>query len=113
MASPSAPLWDEKPTLPGGGMTGENEALRLTSGEALSRPMQLGPTIRIPKLRTRSTSCCCNARPASPISAKPAVITTSDFTPAAAQSSTTSRTPRLGTATIARSVPGGSARADR
>ena len=31
--------------LPGGGMIGENEALRRTSGEAFRRPMQFGPTI--------------------------------------------------------------------
>ena len=45
---PSAPLCDSKPRCPVGGKIGENDALSRTAGSAFSRPMQLGPTIRMP-----------------------------------------------------------------
>ncbi len=113
MAMPSAPLCDDSATWPAGGNTGENDAFNRTPGVMFSRPMQLGPTMRIPCPRTFSTSASCSARPPAPISAKPAVMTTSDLTPAAAQSSTTAGTQSGGTARTARSTPAGSSRADR
>ena len=48
IAMPSAPLCDNSDTVPLGGMIGENDALRRTSAVALSSPMQLGPTMRMP-----------------------------------------------------------------
>jgi hypothetical protein len=47
-ASPSAPLWERKPTRPAGGKMGPKEALRRTWGSVLRIPMQLGPISRIP-----------------------------------------------------------------
>ncbi len=53
---------------------------RFTAGSVLSIPMQLGPIIRIPEDRTRSRSSSSMAAPSSPVSEKPAEITTKPFT---------------------------------
>ncbi len=112
IARPSAPLCDDRPTCPLGGKIGENDAFSRTAGVALSNPMQFGPTMRMPYPRTLSTSCRCSSRPRSSASANPAVMTTSDETPAAAQSSATPSTASRGTATTARSTPGGRSRTE-
>ena len=113
IAMPRAPLCDESATCPPGGKTGENDAFSRTSALMLSSPMQLGPTIRIPYPRAFSTRAFCRVRPSPPVSAKPAVITTSALTPAAAQSSTADRTASGGTAMTARSTSAGSSRAEQ
>ena len=48
MAMPSAPLCDDSAIVAGGGKTGENDAFSRTAGSVFSRPMQLGPIIRMP-----------------------------------------------------------------
>ena len=45
MASPSAPLCEEKAMRPGKGKKGENDPFNLTVGSALSKPRQFGPTM--------------------------------------------------------------------
>ncbi len=112
MARPRAPLWDDIATLPCGGSPVEREAFNRMSGSALTSPIELGPIMRIPWPRTLSRSFSCKACPGSSASAKPAVMTRSALTPAAAQSSTTGRTASRGTATTARSAPGGIWRAE-
>ena len=47
-ASPRAPLWLTKPTLPAGGGCGMKVASRRDSGAVSRTPRQLGPTSRIP-----------------------------------------------------------------
>ncbi len=113
MATPSAPLWVIIATLPGRGQTGENVALRPTAGSVLMMPMQLGPIIRTPAARIRSTSAASRSRPFAPVSLKPAVITTTPLTPLARQSSTTPSTAALGTTITTRSTGPGIADTDR
>ncbi len=52
IAMPRAPLCEEKATRPLGGNTGAKDAFRRTAASVLSRPMQLGPTMRMPWPRT-------------------------------------------------------------
>jgi hypothetical protein len=104
IARPSAPLCVAIDTLPVGGDTGLNVAFSRTDGSVESTPMQFGPTMRIPPWRAISRSRCSTSRPALDASAKPAEITTTLRTPAAAQSRMTCSTAAAGTATIARST---------
>ncbi len=107
MAIPSAPDWLDMATLPRGGNTGANVPSRRTAGSVLSTPMQLGPTMRIPARRTASTTFRSSATPLSPISEKPAEITTTPRTPFSAHSFTTSSTWLPGTTMKARSTVSG------
>ena len=59
-ASPSAPLWDEKPILPAGSARGAKVAFRPWPGTAM--PRQFGPTSRAPCARTSASSCSCRSR---------------------------------------------------
>src|SRR6185503_16214805 len=56
IASPSAPLCDEKPTRPRGGKPGANVASNNTSGLVLAMPMQFGPISRMPAPRQTFTN---------------------------------------------------------
>ena len=112
IASPSAPLWDRKPMRPGTGRAAAKEALRRTSGSVLIRPMQLGPTMRMPYLRTSRKRRFSSCAPSAPASRKPAVITTSPRTFFRPQERTTSRTCSLGTTITARSTGSGMASTD-
>ncbi len=87
MAKPSAPLWLENAMGPAGGKTGENDALSRIAGSVLTRPMQFGPIIRTPAARALSRSRASCARPCSPVSPKPALMTMTAGTPFAMQSS--------------------------
>ena len=107
IAEPSAPDWQKKPARPPGGITVESEALSEIAGSVLMTPRQLGPISRSPYERERPSSRRCRCRPASPVSANPAEITTRPWTPLAAQSSTTSSTTSAGTATTATSTSSG------
>ena len=53
---PSAPLCDDSARPPGGGKIGENDPFIGASASALSTPMQFGPTMRMPALRTAATN---------------------------------------------------------
>ena len=107
IATPSAPDWLTKPMAPGRAGVGAKVALRLTSGAVLITPMQFGPIILTPAARTVSRSLRSRAAPSSPVSEKPAVITTSPFTPLATHSSTAPCTSCLGTRIMARSTGSG------
>ena len=48
IADPSAPDWQKNPARPRGGISGDSEALRLTSGSVLMMPRQFGPITRSP-----------------------------------------------------------------
>jgi hypothetical protein len=82
------------------------------SGSELMTPMQLGPIIRTPARRTRSFSSRSSFAPSSPVSLKPALITTRPLTPASMHSPTTGRTESRGTMTTARSIGSGTAAID-
>ncbi len=75
----------------------------LKAGSVLITPMQFGPTTRIPEARAFSTRRRSASRPSSPVSAKPAEMTTAALTPFATQSSITLSTSGAGTAITARS----------
>src|SRR5437867_8849329 len=106
-----APDWLDIATDPAGGQAGAKVASRLTAGSVLTTPMQLGPTMRIPRPRTNRASSFWAAAPSDPVSAKPAEITTTALTPRSAHSDTVIGTTAAGTATTARST--GSAIAPR
>jgi nucleotide-binding universal stress UspA family protein len=89
---------------PAAGHVAANVALSETDGSTLSTPMQFGPTMRSPELRTSRRRRPCAARPSTEASAKPDEMTTTPRTPAAAQSATTSSTPAAGTVMTARST---------
>ena len=101
------PDWLTKPIEPGRAGTGAKVALRLSSGSVLMTPMQLGPIMRTPAARTAARSWRSRSTPSPPISEKPAVITTSPFTPLAMHSSTTAWTWSRGTMTTAKSTSSG------
>ena len=107
MAMPNAPLCDMKAMRPVSGRVGAKVASMLTAGSVLITPMQFGPIIRMPYCRTRSPSRASNRFPSSPVSAKPAVITTRPVTPFFAQSSTTPSTSSRGTTMTAMSTGSG------
>ena len=104
MVTPRAPDWLMKLEGPGGGMVGAKVAFSETPSSVLRRPMQLGPTSRIPKSRQTPASRRSRSAPSGPTSLKPAEMTTTPFTPFSPHSRTTSRTCSLGTTTTARST---------
>jgi hypothetical protein len=106
-ATPSAPDWLTNPIEPGCAGVGEKVASSRTPSAVLSTPMQLGPIIRTPAARTFSRRRSSSRRPSSPVSEKPAVITTRPCTPLARHSSTTPSTWSRGTVTTARSTASG------
>ncbi len=75
-------------------------------------PMQLGPTMRIPAERTSSSSSVSSLTPSSPISEKPALMTTRALTPLSAHSCTTGITNRAGTTITAMSTESGMSSTD-
>ena len=87
-ASPSAPLWEEKPMLPGGAEREANVALSLTAAEEM--PRQLGPSSRAPCARTSASSASWRSSPSGPTSANPAEMTQTARTPASRTDSTAS-----------------------
>ncbi len=101
---PSPPLCESIATFPRAGMSTAKVALSSAAGAVLITPRQLGPTRRMPVARQTSTSSRCARSPAPPTSANPAVTTTRARVPSAPSSRTTSRTPAIGTATIASST---------
>ena len=102
-----APDCDMSAAGPNGGITGANVALSENAGSALMTPRQLGPTMRMPRERTRSASARSRSAPSSPISRKPAVITTRPPTPASAHSPAMPNTRCFGTTMTARSTESG------
>ena len=105
----SVPLSANRPSRPTGGRDWASEAFNGATGLVLMMPNDTGPTTRIPACRARSRSCCCNARPCGPDSAKWPEGTTRVRTPMAAHSSTTPSTFAAGTAMTAISTGPGSA----
>ncbi len=63
-ASPSAPLWEEKPMFPGGKAYGAKVAFRLAAELAI--PRQFGPIRRAPCVRTSASSRSCRSAPSCP-----------------------------------------------
>ena len=57
-ASPSAPLWEEKPMLPRGAGARARTS-RSGAAPATAMPRQFGPTSRAPWARTSASSCSC------------------------------------------------------
>src|SRR5450631_125060 len=55
-ATPRAPDWLNRPRPPTSGRCAARDALRRTCGLVLSRPIELGPTIRMPCVRATRTS---------------------------------------------------------
>ena len=110
-ASPSAPLCDEKPMLPGGVERDAKVALRL--GPATEIPRQFGPIRRAPYARTSASSRSWRSRPSLPVSAKPAEMTTSARTPCASACSAASITPAAGTQITATSTGSGISSTER
>ena len=107
MKTPSAPLWETKPTRPGSscGWRSNNVAkLPTRSLDELAMPSVFGPSRRTPRERAASTSRSWRARPAGPTSANPEPKTAANGTPAFAQSSMAASTAAAGTATSARST---------
>jgi hypothetical protein len=104
MASPSAPLCDMKAMRPRAGGVGAKVALSWTAGAEFTIPMQLGPMRRMPYARQIRTSVLCRSTPAPPVSANPALTTTSARTPLRPHASAASSTASAGTAITARST---------
>ncbi len=98
-----------KATGPAGGAEGAKVALSATPGSVLITPMQFGPTIRTPAVRTRVIRARSRSMPSPPISLKPAEMTTRPRTPAATHSSATASTCSFGTTITARSTGPGTA----
>ncbi len=98
--------------MPGGGAVGAKVAFIETAGSVLSTPMQLGPTMRIPYLRTTAISRRSRSTPSPPTSRNPAEITTNPATPAAPHSSATAITCSFGTTIIASSTGSGTSAID-
>ncbi len=112
-ATPIAPDWQKIPNRPAIGSAGASEALSGCSGAVLTRPNAFGPITRIPAARAWRTSARCRSRPSEPVSAYPAVTTTSPCTPCAPHSATTAGTACTGTATTARSTGPGISSTER
>ena len=75
-----------------------------TLSRRLMKPRQFGPTQVTPSCTARSVISCCRARPAAPISSKPAASTTAKRIPAAAMSRSASGTASAPTSRRARST---------
>ena len=86
-------------------------AIEAFSGRsAFCTPKQLGPTSRTPPARAAATASSCNRAPSPPVSANPALSTTTAATPLAAASRTIPGTVAAGVATTARSTSPGMSR---
>ena len=83
---PRAPLWEMKAIFPGAGMVLTNVVFRPTPG--LMNPRQLGPRRRMPYFVLISSIRSSSLRPCSPVSLKPAEMTTMPCTPARPHCST-------------------------
>ena len=105
------PLWLTTPMGPSAGGTSTNmvEKPAMAPLPKLARPCVLGPYSRMPAARARAVMACCTSRPSSPASPKPEAMTTADFTPRAAHSSTAATALSPPTITSARSGASGSA----
>ena len=98
----SAPDWEMKPMCPFLGVAAAKLALRLSPGTMI--PRQFGPMIRMPSnLHCSRRTCSSSFFPSSPISRKPAEITTSPLMPASPHSRTRAGTPEEGVQITARS----------
>ena len=97
--------------FPGGAERDANVALR--RGPATAMPRQFGPISRAPCARTSASSRSCRSRPSTPVSAKPAEMTTSAFTPARSASAAASSTAAAGRQITTRSTSSGSRRSSR
>ena len=105
-----APLWEMNPTEPGRAIAPAKVALRPPGGRMM--PRQFGPTIRICPARASSRISCSNFTPSSPISLKPAEITTAPFTPASTHSRMMPGTVGAGVTMTARSTGSGTSVTD-
>lgn len=110
IATPSAPDCEESDTPPCGGQVGAKVASIEMAGSVLRIPRQFGPISRIPCACTRAIISSWRARPAGPVSPKPALITTTPRTPLRPQSSIAGSTRFCGTTRIARSTGSGISR---
>jgi hypothetical protein len=108
MAIPRPPDCEANPMCPRTGLTGAKVAFMEIASAVLMMPMQFGPTMRMPYRCESETSSRSAAVPSGPVSAKPALITTSPPTPRSPQASTTPATGAAGTAMTARSTDSGS-----
>ena len=107
-AMPRAPDCEKNPIRPRPGITGDIEALNDASTAVLMTPRQFGPMTRMPSARAWVTRSACRRCPSGPISAKPALMTTSPRTsPRAPHSAATSSAAAAGTATTARCTGSG------
>jgi hypothetical protein len=91
----------------------ENEAFRRTPSSVFWMPMQFGPTMRIPALRTVARMRASARAPCAPVSLKPAVITTTAPTPLRAHCSIARGTPSFGIVITTRSTGSAIARTER
>ena len=86
-------------------------AIEAFSGRsAFCTPKQLGPTSRTPPARAAATASSCSLAPSSPVSAKPALSTTTAATPWPAAERTMPGTVAAGVAITARSTWPGTSR---
>ncbi len=106
-ASPRAPLWVAKATLPATGSSGAKLTLSPSSGSVSRRPRQLGPISLIPASRQTARSSRSRSAPSSPTSVKPAERTTRLLAPLATHSRAVSATASALTAITARSTSSG------
>ena len=101
---PNAPLCEMKAMRPALGAVGE---CSVSFAEALHMPLQFGPTKRMPASRAAATRSAWRSGPPSPLSAKPALITTAARMPLAPHSRSTPGAAAAGTVTTARSTGSG------
>ncbi len=99
------PLWLTIPIAPGSGLRTGIHGKRPSLGTAI--PWPLGPTSTMPPALARETISFWRARPSSPSSANPAVMTTPAGTPLRAASEIASGTRRAGMVKTARSTSPG------
>ena len=101
---PNAPLCEMKAMRPRAGAVGE---CRLRLDEALHIPLQFGPTKRMPASLAAATISAWRCSPSTPLSAKPALMTTAARMPFAPHSRSTRGAAAAGTVTTARSIDPG------
>ena len=85
IAMPSAPDCAKNPIRPRPGRSGARVALSRTSAAVLATPSALGPITRMPCARAAVTRRRSASTPSGPVSANPALTTTSVVTPLAKQ----------------------------
>jgi len=95
-----APDWEMRPMDPGSGMAPK---LALSLADVLATPRQLGPRKRTPAARARPTVCSSSAKPAGPVSLKPAEMTTAAWVPLSPRAPIASGTSGAGRTITARS----------